>query len=149
VDLDFHPDAPPNQIVWNDPYPELPAVDAPLEEIFASISSSLKKIDQIPLVELGNDMRTAVQNLNQILVEVKSTMKTINTGVTPRAIEAIDQSIKTMASIEKTMGSDSPISQETRNAMKELSDAARAIRVLVDYLERHPDSLIYGKGQNK
>jgi paraquat-inducible protein B len=33
--------------------------------------------------------------------------------------------------------------------MEELSDAARAIRLLVDYLERHPDSIIYGKGNNQ
>ena len=29
--------------------------------------------------------------------------------------------------------------------MSELKDAARSIRVLADYLERHPESLISGK----
>jgi paraquat-inducible protein B len=33
-----------------------------------------------------------------------------------------------------------------RKALEELGDAARSLRVLLDYLERHPDALIFGKG---
>jgi paraquat-inducible protein B len=54
-----------------------------------------------------------------------------------------------LASFEKTLAADSPLSREARTAMKEISDAARAIRILVDYLERHPDALIYGKGKDQ
>jgi len=34
-----------------------------------------------------------------------------------------------------------------RQALKELGDAARSLRVLLEYLERHPDALIFGKGK--
>jgi paraquat-inducible protein B len=149
VDLDFHPEAPPQQIDWNEKYPELPAIGAPLEEIFATIAKSLNKIEKLPLEEMGNDIRAAVKNLNRILAQIESTMNTINTGLTPQAIAAIDQAKKTLAAIEKTTGADSPLNYEARAAMEELSDAARALRLLVDYLERHPDSIIYGKGSNQ
>jgi hypothetical protein len=33
--------------------------------------------------------------------------------------------------------------------MVELAAAARSIRVLMDYLEQHPDSLLFGKGNSK
>jgi len=33
--------------------------------------------------------------------------------------------------------------------MKELKNAARSIRVLAEYLERHPEALIHGKGGPK
>jgi paraquat-inducible protein B len=33
--------------------------------------------------------------------------------------------------------------------LKELTGAARSIRVMADYLERHPDALIYGKGKRR
>jgi paraquat-inducible protein B len=149
VDLDFHPDAPPQKIIWTDKYPELPAIAAPLEEIFASIAKSLNKINKLPLDEIGNDLRSAVKNLNEILIQARSTMETVNTGIGPQAIAVLEQAKKTLSMMEKVVSAESPLNQEARTAMEELSDAARAIRVLVDYLERHPDSLIYGKGQNQ
>jgi paraquat-inducible protein B len=33
--------------------------------------------------------------------------------------------------------------------LKEISTMARSIRSLADYLERHPDALLYGKGSPK
>ena len=39
----------------------------------------------------------------------------------------------------------SPLQQELQTTLKELSSAARSIRVLSDYLDRHPDSLVFGK----
>ncbi len=33
--------------------------------------------------------------------------------------------------------------------MEELAAAARSIRMLVDYIERNPDAMIYGKGKDK
>jgi paraquat-inducible protein B len=47
------------------------------------------------------------------------------------------------------VGSDSPLNQDARHALSELAAAAQSMRVLTDYLERHPDSLIYGKGNNR
>ena len=35
--------------------------------------------------------------------------------------------------------------QELRDALQEITSAARSLRVLADYLEQHPESLIRGK----
>ena len=42
---------------------------------------------------------------------------------------------------------DSPAAVNLNSALEELAAAARSIRVLTDYLEQHPESLIHGKGQ--
>jgi len=39
--------------------------------------------------------------------------------------------------------------QELRDALQEITRAARSLRVLADYLERQPSSLIWGKTQEK
>jgi len=39
-----------------------------------------------------------------------------------------------------------PMAVDIGNALEELAVAARSIRTLTDYLERHPESLLYGKG---
>jgi paraquat-inducible protein B len=45
------------------------------------------------------------------------------------------------------LGSDPRSSNDLLRTLTELKDAARSIRVLADYLERHPESLLHGKPQ--
>jgi paraquat-inducible protein B len=45
------------------------------------------------------------------------------------------------------LGSDPRSSNDLMRTLTELKDAARSIRVLADYLERHPESLLRGKQQ--
>ena len=43
------------------------------------------------------------------------------------------------------LGKNAPVQQDLRDALQEVALAARSLRVLMDYLERHPDSLLRGK----
>jgi paraquat-inducible protein B len=36
-----------------------------------------------------------------------------------------------------------------RKALEEMGEAARSIRILTEYLQRHPESLIRGKGDEE
>jgi paraquat-inducible protein B len=45
------------------------------------------------------------------------------------------------------MGSDSELQSNVKETLTELGAAARALRFLADYLERHPEALIRGKGK--
>lgn len=76
-----------------------------------------------PLLE---DTRETISNANTTLVRMKGAL----------------------ANVEAVTSQDSPISQELETALKELSRAARSTRIMMDYLERHPDALIYGKGKD-
>ena len=42
-------------------------------------------------------------------------------------------------------GPNSPLVNDLRGLVSQLDDAARSIRVLADYLERHPEALVRGK----
>ena len=59
----------------------------------------------------------------------------------------LKQAEKTLADVGTVVNPDSALYRQLNRAMKELADAAHSIRVLTDYLERHPDALIYGKGK--
>jgi len=41
-----------------------------------------------------------------------------------------------------------PDTESLGNTLYELSRAARSLRELADYLDRHPEALIHGKGNN-
>jgi paraquat-inducible protein B len=47
------------------------------------------------------------------------------------------------------VGTNAPGQQELRDAMQEVARAAQSLRVLTDYLERHPEALIRGKTEEK
>jgi paraquat-inducible protein B len=61
---------------------------------------------------------------------------------------ALDQGRKTLAVAEDALAEDSPLLYELDNVLKEVSAAARSIRLLADYLKRHPEALIKGKGRS-
>jgi paraquat-inducible protein B len=38
---------------------------------------------------------------------------------------------------------------ELRNALKEISGAARSLRLMADYIERNPRALLFGRPENE
>jgi paraquat-inducible protein B len=58
---------------------------------------------------------------------------------------ALEQTQKTMTSVEGFADSASPIRYEVLKTLRELSDTARSLRVLTEYLEQHPNAVIFGR----
>ena len=54
-----------------------------------------------------------------------------------------------MNTAERTLAEDSPLQQDMRQTLRELTRAAGSLRILTDYLERHPESLVRGKPEDK
>ena len=61
---------------------------------------------------------------------------------------ALEQGKRTLTVAEDALAEDSPLLYELENALKEVSAAARSIRLLADYLKRHPEALLKGKGSS-
>jgi paraquat-inducible protein B len=123
VSFDFHPGAPPAKVDWTATPVELPTIPGQLQAIEASVVNIIKKLDALPLQGIGDDLRKTIGELDRTLVSARGT-------------------------IDKTgdmMGPNSPLGAELEGTLQELSRAARALRVLADYLERHPEALIRGK----
>ena len=66
----------------------------------------------------------------------------------PAFARALEQTHQTLQSAEKLLTPGSPLQLEAQRMMQELSSAARSVRIMADYLERHPEALIRGKGVN-
>jgi paraquat-inducible protein B len=96
---------------------------------------------------LTPELHKAVTRMNEALANARILMQNLNAKVTPEINATLQQGQKTMADIGGVVSPDSPLYSELRRALKELADAAKSIRVMAEYLERHPDALIYGKGK--
>ena len=157
VDLDFHPDSPPAKLDRSGTYPEIPSVPAGLEALEASVTALLTKIATLPLPDWSRicgarsrastalvtspDTKQAVAALTQAAVRLEALIGTLDQRLGPLFVQA--QS--TLASADGLVGANAPLRYDLNALLKELTGAARSIRVFADYLERHPDALIRGK----
>ncbi|MBW1896963.1 MAG: hypothetical protein JRI47_07880, partial [Deltaproteobacteria bacterium] len=165
VDLDFHPEAPEAYVDFGARYPEVPTVPRPLEEITMSVAQIVDKINKLPLEEIGNDLRDTVQGadrlvnspeLRESIQALKETLEqtqqlagNLNTEVASNINASLEQLQKTLAAAESVVSHDSALQYELRRTLEELRGAARAIRNMTDYMDRHPEALIRGKGSSQ
>jgi paraquat-inducible protein B len=91
------------------------------------------------------DARKLVQNVDGRSGDLARSMET----TLEKAREALEHGRKTLDAAKETISKDSPLMYELDQTIKEISTMARSIRSLADYLERHPDALLYGKGAPK
>jgi paraquat-inducible protein B len=71
-------------------------------------------------------------------------------GKMARAISAAaDQARATLKSADGLIEDNSPLMVDLKKMLGELAAAARSIRALTAYLERHPEALIQGKGRRR
>jgi paraquat-inducible protein B len=162
VDWDFHPDAPAAKVNLDGKFPELPTIPAPLQIITNRVNDLLTKIESVPIEKIGKDLGDTLENvknitesaelleavraLDETLQETRALTKNLNANVAPAIAQTLNQAQQTLVSVEGTLGKDAPLQHELRQSLNELAEAARSLRVLLEYLERHPDALIFGKG---
>jgi paraquat-inducible protein B len=123
VAIDTVPNATPVTVDWSQTPVQFPTVPAQVEALEADLASILKKLDQVPFQGIGEDLRKAIAELDQTLVSARGTLDSANKMIEPN----------------------SQLDQQLGNTLQEVSRAARGLRVLADYLERHPEALLRGK----
>lgn len=123
VAIDFFPDAPPVHMDWSQQPPQLPTIPGELQAVEKRLASILEKVDQIPFKKIGADLDGAIVDLDHTLASARRALDSANEMVEPNSV----------------------LGQQLDSTLQEVSDAARALRLLADYLERHPESLIRGK----
>jgi paraquat-inducible protein B len=58
----------------------------------------------------------------------------------------LGQGRETLAGIDRLVGEDSDVRYRLNQSLAELASALQSLRLLSDYLERHPEALLQGKG---
>jgi paraquat-inducible protein B len=145
VGLDFHPNAPPAKVNWDGRYPELPTIPTPMEEITSGMTRIVEKLDTIPLEQIGRDLQKTMANLSKTTAELQKLVQKLDANVAPAATATLEQAQTTLVKVDRLLKAESPTGYELKRALGELAEAARNISILVDYLERHPESLVFGK----
>ncbi|MDH3445382.1 MAG: MlaD family protein, partial [Deltaproteobacteria bacterium] len=153
VAFDFFPNAPKVKTDWSADVPELPVARSTGADIEGKITAIVAKLDKLPLEAISEDLTNLLASLDQTLKTATKAVNRIDTDVTPglkTTIEEIRRVITSADGVLKSadatlVGRDAPAQQELRDALREITRAARSLRNLTDYLERHPEALLRGK----
>ena len=130
VALDFFPGVAPATVDWSRQPVQLPTTPGQLQATEATVANIIKKLDKVQFDQISNDLHKAITQLDVTLVVAQGTLSSGR------------------STLENTSNLTEPNSaqlQQLTSTLQEVSRAARSVRVLGDYLERHPEALLRGK----
>ena len=145
IALEFSPKAPKVKVNWSQMPPEFPTIPAGQEDIQAALTRIARKIEKMPLEELTAEVRHTVRTLDHSLQSADRLVKRVDAEIVPEARALLDEARNTLGEAKEVLSTDAPLQQDLQDTLRELSRAARSVRVLMDYLERYPEALIRGK----
>jgi len=155
VAFNYFPDAPKPKIDWTQDPLELPVVLSTIPDLEAKLTGILAKLDNLPLEAIGREVQDDLTSLKRTLEDTTKLLSRIDAELVDPLKTTLEETRRAIASADRMLtntdatlvGKDAPVQQDLRSALQEMVLAARSIRVLTDYLERHPESLIRGKTQ--
>jgi paraquat-inducible protein B len=150
IAFDYHPGAPRVKIDWNADPMELPVMVGGLGDIEAKLASILAKIDSMPLKEIGVDLKDTIASLNTAVKNADELIQRVDAEWVPEGTKALEDLRRAIRNLDTSyLDPNQPAPADLREAIQEATRAARSVRILTDYLERHPEVLIRGKPEEK
>jgi paraquat-inducible protein B len=145
IALDFFPHAPRVAA-----HPELtpmplPTIPGDLDELRGSLTSVAQKLDALPLEKMAQDADAALASLNAALGTANTVLGSVNSDVVPEAKSTL---VGAREALQGTLNPDARLQSDLHDTLTSVSRAADSIRVLVDYLDSHPEALLRGKSRD-
>jgi len=159
VILKVVPDAAPARLDTSGTLPEIPVVSG------NALGGLVTKLGKLPIGEIGDNVRTitarlkllvgspklqdSLDHLDDALTSLDKTAHTAGPQVAPliKSLRQTSAQIDTTAqSARKIIGGGAAAPHgNLQQALDELTQAARALRTLANYLDQHPEALIQGR----
>ncbi|MBF0230233.1 MAG: MCE family protein [Desulfamplus sp.] len=114
-----------------------------IETTGATINDTVSNTNTL-VTNINNQVPPVSKSLKETIIAAKSTLNTAKESLTSAKL-ASDQAQVMFKNVDKITGRDSVLITNLNSTLNDLSDAARSLRLLAEYLERHPESLIQGK----
>ena len=122
---------------------QLPVLLKDMNTFVNNADSTVKNIDTA-VQGAGTTFKSVADNVNKTVKDFDAMAKSFD-----KTAKAVDKTVQSMETVIKNKDSDlSLLMENANNAMVEISGAARSLKVLTDYLERHPEALLRGKGKS-
>ena len=155
LSLNLVPNAPPMELEQVGKDLVIPSTGGGLDNILQAVSDMAAKLDRLPLEQIGQNLNATLRSASGAMSSVDSLVKHADAGISPlfKQLPAITASLqdaaakaaRTFGSLDNSYGSNSQFQRELERAMTQVGDTARSIRILADFLDRHPEALVRGR----
>jgi paraquat-inducible protein B len=150
VAFEYFPSLPKPKVDWTRDPLELPVSGGGLASIEAKLDSILNKVNHMPLEAMGASLENLLTTLNRTLKDADTLISRVDTELLPEGTKTLQNLRRAIADSDQALlGKDSSGQKDLHDALQEMTRAARSVRVLVDYLQRHPETLIRGKKEER
>jgi len=156
ISLDMEPKEPLKLVGTPNTYPEFPTIKAPPEKLSDIISSTRNTLASIEKFVTSEKLNQSIDDFSEMMKAGKDTMlrtkevaKTAQQTleVTKQTMEtgksAVDDGRRLINRVDRYI---EPLAIKLLKSLQQLPDTINTIRVFVDYLSRHPEALLQGKG---
>ncbi len=123
--------------------PEIASSLATLDHTLKDLQHLIRNVDG-KVDPLTKELQVTIQESRQLVAKINNNVEPLilNAQETLKATTGtMDQARTTLTTIDQATAQNASLDI----ALKDLASAAKSMRVLADYLERHPDALLYGK----
>ncbi len=171
IELAMMPDQPPATLGRDGPIPELPVGPSPSDEMVESLRETLRKLAKAPIDDSLRDLQAAAASLRAVaegpalqealdnvaastrqlqtfIEQMDARMERLSDGAS-KTISTADSTLAeardTLKFMQRTLGDRSPLMAKLNKMLHEMTGAAHSLRLMAEYLERHPDALLKGK----
>lgn len=169
ISFTFVPNAPPVKLTMEGDAVVVPGQGGGLSGITDALSQASAKLAALPIQQIGDnlnnllahaDATVASPELTQSLVELHSTLANLSRlsneasrGLQPflqrlpQISDELQQAVTNANAALQSYGGNSDFHADLQQTLDQLNETARSVRSLVDFLKRHPSSLIFGRSQ--
>ncbi|HEY2779519.1 MAG TPA: MlaD family protein [Steroidobacteraceae bacterium] len=145
VSLDMHRDVPKEKVSWAEQPAIFPTISSGLDDIQDSVGVIAKKLSKVPFDQLSARLIGAMNSLDQTLKSADQLLHNVDSNLAPQVQATLGEAQAALKNARELLGQDAPLENDLGSTLLQVSRAAKSISALVDYLERHPESLLRGK----
>jgi len=107
-------------------------VDKQLGQVASSATTTLGQVGKL------------TQTVNAQVLALATSLSQTAAG----ALEAIERLRETLTTAQQLVTPNAPVGYELVKTLREFSETARSLRMLANYLERHPNALVFGRQES-
>ena len=148
-----------------------------VESVISVVESMDRLIVSVEEKNTLGDINEAISEFKGLMIEVRKAVAPVATAIegaaeetrklaansdegVSKTLDALQRTVAssqsmmeraetTLESLESGFGGESAIAYRLNRMLGDVSEAARAMRMLAEYIERHPESLVFGKGKGQ
>ena len=141
----------------NSSLPSIPTIPGQYEQLARQMTQITKKLNQFPLDDIGEELKTSLTSIRKILVDIEQNDTTGDIDdlvlemqrTTQKLTATLNSTDELIQTADNMIKPNSELHYELIRMMEEVRRTARSIEILTTTIHQKPESLVFGKDKKE